>query len=408
VLLVSPWYAPEPEGRVAPLAEALVARGHEVRVLTGFPHLGTGKVYDGYTMRWRQRETIRGVDVVRLPLFPDHSSSVVKRSTNYLSFNASLVGLGTWMLRKADVIWGYTALVGVPAMWFRQLLGAPVVLDIPDLWPEALFESGMVPQGPMVDLLGKVSDGMFRQADFLTLWNPGFQGRLEQRGVPSGRMRIIENWCDAELFRPVDPEPELAERFGLGGRFNVMFAGNMGFAQGLETVLDAAALLQGQGNDDVQFVLVGDGACYDDLRAQAEAEGLDNVRFLGRHPKDLMPRLFAHADALLVHLRDRDLFSITIPGKTQAYLACARPIVMAVKGDGTDLVDATGVGVTCPPEDAAALAEAVLKLRAMSPEERQAMGRKGRALFEERFTQEGLLGRMEQTLVEVAERGRLS
>lgn len=403
VLIVSQWYAPEPAVRVTELAEALVAAGHKVTVVTGFPNYPTGRVYPGYRIRRWQRERRNGVDVLRLPLYPDQSRSVFRRAANYLSFAASAMGLAPCLVGRADVVWGYTMVVGPAALWLSWTRNAPLLLDIPDLWPDTVTSTGMVADGPWIRMLGAACTYVYRQADALTVTNSGFTRVLVDRGVASRRIEVIPDWVDGDTFCPVARDEILAGQYGMGGRFNVVFAGTMGMAQRLEVVVDAAALLAVDG--DVQFVLIGDGSCFGALRAYAQRLGVRNVLFLGRQPQERMASFFALADALLVHLRDDPLFSITIPSKTQAYLACGRPVIMAVRGDGARLVEEGRCGIACPPEDPRALAHAVRRLRGLSGTERRAMGEAGRRLYMERFSKPVLLGRMVERIRQVAREG---
>ena len=184
----------------------------------------------------------------------------------------------------------------------------------------------------------------------------------------------------------------------MAGRFNVVFAGQLGLAQGLDVVLDAAEELSDLA--DVQFVLVGGGTDADRLRQVAGERGLDNVRFVGRQPADRMPHIFAISDVLLVHLRDEPLFRITIPSKTIAYMACGRPVLMGVEGDAADLIRSAGAGVTCRAGDAKDLAETVRGLRLMSQAAREEMGHAGRETFLKSYSRGVLLDRYEVILSE--------
>jgi glycosyltransferase involved in cell wall biosynthesis len=194
----------------------------------------------------------------------------------------------------------------------------------------------------------------------------------------------------------VPPDPVLARDLGMAGRFNIVFAGQLGLAQGLDVVLEAAEELSDL--VDVQFVLVGDGTDADRLRRSAGQRGLKNVRFLGRQPAERMPHIYAVSDVLLVHLRDAPLFRITIPSKTIAYMACGRPVLMAVEGDAADLIRATGAGVTCRSGDAKDLAEAVRRLRATPRAALDRMGQAGRSAFLAQFSRSVLLDRYEVIL----------
>jgi glycosyltransferase involved in cell wall biosynthesis len=193
------------------------------------------------------------------------------------------------------------------------------------------------------------------------------------------------------MFAPRPRDPEFGAAHRLAGRFNVMFTGNLGPAQALDAVIDAAALLQDL--PDVQFVFVGDGLSLPGLRQQAERLGLNNVRFIERQPIERMAEFLAWGDVLLFHLRVQPLHDITIPSKLYHYMASARPLLCAALGDSADIVRETNSGVLCKPQDAADIARGVRELRAMSPQQRADLGATARRAFEERFSRAVLLGK---------------
>ena len=404
ILLLSQLYAPEPDLKVHPLAADLARRGHAVTAITGFPNYPQGRLYDGYRLRPWQWEERQGVRVLRLPLYPDHSRSPVRRSLNYLSFAASASLLGPLLCGPLDAIWVYCPplTVGVPAWWTGLLRRAPFIFNIHDMWPETLLATGMVRSPQLLGALGALARFVYRRAAAITVVSPGFKRNLVEKGVPPGKIHVIPNWADEEVYRPVPADPALAAQCGMAGRFNVVFAGNMGLAQGLETVLEAAALLRDLPR--VQFVLIGDGVAAAELAARAGEQGLANVRFLPRQPAGRMPQYYALADVLLVHLKRDPLFEITIPSKTLAYLACGRPILCAVAGDGAEVVESVGAGLVCPPQEATALAQAVRELYAMPAPRRERMGQAGRQAFLAGYTRRALVDRYEALLLQVAAR----
>lgn len=225
----------------------------------------------------------------------------------------------------------------------------------------------------------------YRRADRLVVLSPGFRDALIQRGVPGEKISVIYNWCDESAIHPRAPDHDLARDLGLAGRVNVMFAGNMGLAQALESVLECALLCRDT-LPEVQFVFIGGGVERGRLEERARSMGLHNVLFLPARPsKDIGPVL-ALADVLLVHLKNDPLFRIAIPSKTQAYLAAGRPIVMGVEGDAAEMVREAGAGVCCRSEDPAALAGAVAQLVRLGPQGRQGMGDAGRRYYEENLS----------------------
>ena len=378
------------------LAEGLVKNGHQVTVVTGFPNYPQGRVYEGYHIRWRQWEEINGVKILRLPLFPDHSRSVIKRALNYLTFSMALFFLAPWFIRKPDVIWAYTALVGLPTLWISKIFRAPYVMEIADIWPDTLTATGMLKQGLLVKVLDKFGKYIFNSAAALTVQNPGFQPCLAAKGVKEEKIHVVENWADEDVYQPVEYSQELADQHGFSGKFNVVFAGALGLAQGLDTIVEAARICLD--NPDIQFVFIGDGSCLSETKQLVGKYELDNVKFIGRRPATDMPAFYAIADALLVHLRDEPIFEITLPAKTQAYLACGRPVIMAKRGDGNSLITEHHCGLSCEPANAGALAAVVREMYAMSLEEQKVMGDNGRKLYLAQFTKSALLTRMEAVM----------
>lgn len=404
ILFLSQWYDPEPSFKGSTLGRVLVTRGHHITALTGFPNYPAGQIYPGYHVRWRQWEQRDGLRVLRVPLYPNHSRSGGKRILNYLSFALAASTIGAALCGPADVMWVYhpPLTVGIPAWWIGLLRRVPFVYEIQDMWPETLAATGMLPSGGAAKILGWLARFIYARAAAITVISPGFKRNLIAKGVPADKIHVIPNWADEDIYRPVPRDEALGGEHGLCDRFNIMFAGTMGAAQAMDTVLDAAGQLRDV--PAVQFVLIGDGIDVERLKQQAAARGLNNVRFIGRQPAERMPHFFAWADALLVHLKRDPLFEITIPSKTIAYLACGRPIITCTAGDPAEVVCQAGAGLACEPENAGALAQAVRDLQAMTAEQREALGQAGRQAFLEHYTRAALVERYEALFQQVAAR----
>lgn len=395
ILLLSQFYLPEPSTQKHAMAGDFVKRGHSVVSITGFPNYPSGKIYPGYRQRLWMWEKIDGARVLRLPLYPDHSRSGVRRALSFLSFACSASVLGPVLCGPADAMWVYhpPLTVGIPAWWIGLLRRVPFVYEIQDMWPETLVSTGMMKSSIGLAILRRFARFVYSRATAITVSSPGFKRNLVAKGVPAKKIHMIPNWADETIYRPVPRDPELAERYGFSGRFNIVFGGNMGFAQGLDTVIEAAKLLSDL--PQVQFVLIGDGVDKDRLEQMVSQQRVRNVKFLGRQPEERMPGFFALANVLLVHLKRDPLFEITIPGKTGAYMACGRPILMAVAGDAADVVRDAGAGLTCTPQDPKALATAVRTLYTMPMAERERMGQAGREAFLKHYTRSVLMDRYE-------------
>ena len=380
--MLTQWFDPEPTFKGMVFARELVRQGFEVEVLTGFPNYPGGKVYPGYRIKLLQREVIDGVQVTRVPLYPNHDQSAIKRVLNYASFAASSLVYGLFMARRADVIYAYhpPLTVGITASLIRLLRRIPVVYDIQDMWPDTLRTTGMLNNVRALNAVEAVCQFVYRRVDQIVVLSPGFKRLLMQRGVPETKVKVIYNWADEVALAA--PQGQLPASFPSADQFRIIFAGNMGKAQALDAVLDAAILLQTRGSR-VCFVMLGGGVEVNRLKKRAVDLRLHNVVFLPPVPMAEVGTYLHAADALLVHLRKDPLFEITIPSKTQAYMAVGKPLLMAVDGDAADLVLQSGGGVVAESENAEALAGAAEGLASMSSEQLLAMGQRARRYYQD-------------------------
>jgi len=404
ILLFTQYYTPEPPLRPCELGTSLAQRGHDVVAITGSPSYPQGKIYKGYRaldLRW---ERIDGVRVLRLPCFPDHSQSAWRRIAYYASIATGATFSAPFVAGGFDAAFVFTPpmTLGVPAVLSKWLRGVPFVYDIQDVYPESLVATGLVSNQAVLNAMGWLDRFNCRHASAVTVISPGFKRNLIKKGVDEGKIHVIPNWADESIYKPVARSESLAQALGLAGRFNVMYGGNMGIPQVLTNVLDAAERVQDL--EEVQFVFVGDGVKRPELEEMATRKGLRNVRFLGRKTAQEMPAIYALSDVLLIHLKRDLLFAITIPGKTIAYLAAGKPILVSVEGDAADVILSAGAGLACPPEDPGALADGVRRLYGLSPEERERMGRNGRQSFLTHYTREFLVGKFEQLFHSISRR----
>lgn len=388
ILFLSHYFQPEPNFFMClPFARELVKRGHEVEVLTGFPNYPGGKIYDGYKVKFLQREIMDGVQIIRVPLYPSHDRSSIKRILGYSSFALSSSMIGPFAVKKADVAFVYQgpASLGLPACWLKWLRGIPFVWNIQDLWPDTLSSTGMFDNKLGLKMVHGWCDFMYGRAAKITVITPGMKKRLVDRRVDETKIEVIYNWCDDSQIVSGNPSDQLAQDLGMKDKFNILFAGNIGKAQAMGAVLDAAKLIK----DDcpnVQFVLMGGGIETQPLKQKAEQMGLKNVKFLDRRPITEVGPILRLADVLLVHLRNDPLFEITIPSKTEAYMAAGRPILIGVKGDASDLVLKANAGLACQPENAKSIASSVRQFATMTKSELKLMGSNGKRYYEKNLS----------------------
>lgn len=385
VLLLTQWFDPEPTFKGLVFARELVKQGFDVEVVTGFPNYPGGKLYAGYRLKMIQRESIDGVNITRLPLYPSHGQSVIGRVLNYVSFMVSLLVYGLFIARRSDVIYAYhpPLTVGIAAALVRFFRRIPVVYDVQDMWPDTLRATGMLSNERVLKTVSLACNWIYRSVDKIVVLSPGFKRLLVERGVPERKIEVIYNWCaEVELASPTSTLPP--EFLGLES-FKVLFAGNMGKAQGLSAVLHAAVKLQTQ-DEDVTFIFLGGGVELEGLKEQATELALSNVVFLPSVPMSAVGGLLQAADVLLVHLKRDPLFEITIPSKTQAYMAVGKPILMAVNGDAAELIRESGCGRVAKSEDPDSIADTVLALKTCSDIELASMGRNAKIFYEQKLS----------------------
>jgi colanic acid biosynthesis glycosyl transferase WcaI len=379
--MITQWFDPEPTFKGILFAKELVSRGFEVEVITGFPNYPGGILYDGYRVKFIQKEVIDGVLVTRVPLFPSHDKSKLGRVFNYLSFAFSSLLYGLFFSKRADVIYAYhpPLTVGISALIIKLFRRVPVVLDIQDMWPDTLKATGMINNLRFLYFVSKVCNLVYSSVTKIVVLSPGFKKLLVGRGVPESKIDVIYNWADEKVLRTTDNETpkELASIEG----FKVLFAGNVGQAQGLDVILDAANLLKIDA-PMLQFLVLGRGLQLDDLKMRANQLNLDNVHFLPAVSMEKVGEFLVSADALLIHLNSDGLFEITIPGKTQAYMAVGKPIIMGVSGDASNLVSSADCGVCFEPDNPVALANAAKSLMSLGPTEIQRLGKNAKSFYD--------------------------
>ena len=396
VLVVSQYFWPE-SFRVNDLALGLVERGHEVTVLTGQPNYETGRFAHGYRAFRPLRERYGGVTVIRMPLVSRGPGTGVRLAVNYLSFALSASVLAPFRLRERhDVTLVYQMspfIMAAPAFVLKRFRGTPVVFWIQDQWPETLRATGKVRSKAILGALRRLVARMYRASERVLVQSEAFRPAVIDAGVPPTSIDYLPNWAES-VYQPSDVPATASQERELPQGFRVMLAGNIGVAQALPTVIEAARQLASV--EDLQWVVVGDGRRRQWMRDRVAELGLsDRFCFIDRRPVEMMPSYFALADVLLVTLAADPVYSLTIPSRLQSYLACGRPVAGALDGEGARVIEESEAGLVCPAEDAGGLADTVMELRNATPTERQAMGRRGRAYFERHFEREMLITRLE-------------
>lgn len=386
---VTQWFPPEP-GTVVPaaIATGLTALGHDVEVLTGFPNYPTGKVMPGYRVRPYQRDTgPGGVPVHRAPLYPSHSSSAAARMANYVSFAVGGAVVGRGAIGRPDVwlVYSSPATAAIPAARLLRRHQAPIFLLIQDLWPDSVTGSGFVEGAPGRAVergLTSFCDWTYRQAAGIGVISPGMRDVLVARGVPDSKIFDTPNWIDDDHLLPA-ASPGDVDRNALGipaGRV-WMYAGNMGELQGLDALVTAFAQ-----RPAAQLVMLGDGVARERLTARATELGASNIRFLPQAPLDQVGRFIAASDIQVVSLQDTPLLRATMPSKVQTSLASARPVLAHAAGDAAAVVTEAGAGWAAAPGDLGSTLRAIDDGLSATDSDLADMGRRSRAAFESRYS----------------------
>lgn len=390
ILMVCQYYTPEPF-RHPDICEALVKRGHEVTAVVGVPNYPMGQVYPGYAHGGKRDEILNGVRVHRCATVA-RRKGIVFRMLNYYSYAIS-ASLHLMLTReKYDVIFVNQlspVMMAQPAIRFAKKHGTPIVLYCLDLWPESLLAGGVGRENPLYRFFDGISRRIYQRADRILATSRSFSDYFAERfGIRD--VTYLPQYAE-ELFRPEDccKTPD--------GFTDLMFAGNVGTAQSVDTILRAAALTQDI--PQLRWHIVGDGSEL--LRMQKEAEGLSNVIFHGRRPLEEMPKFYSMADAMLVTLERDPVLSLTLPGKVQTYLAAGKPVIGAIDGETPKILAEAACGLCGAAEDAEALAE---NARRFLTADSVSMGQNAREYYETHFRKERFIDALEAALQEQCDR----
>ncbi|NMM11439.1 MAG: glycosyltransferase family 4 protein [Polaromonas sp.] len=396
LLVVSQYFWPE-NFRINDLVAELVRRGHHVTVLTGVPNYPDGKVFSQFRDAPARYAHYEGAEIIRVPLMP-RSNGGLRLMLNYLTFAVSASVVGPWKLRgrQFDAVFAYEPspiTVGLPAAVMRAVKRAPLTFWVLDLWPETLQAIGVVRSPVIMHAVGKLVAFIYRRCDLILAQSRSFMPQIRKYAGKDIRVEYFPSWAESifDLQNTIPADEVLSKP----GSFNVMFAGNIGDAQDFPAILAAAESLKSHAH--IRWLIVGDGRMAHWVADEIKRRNLqDHVLMLGRHPVERMPSFFRHANALLVSLKDEPIFSMTIPGKLQSYLAAGIPVVAMLNGEGAEVVENSRSGLTCAAGDHAGLAAAVLKLSEMTRDERDTMGRNGLNVSVREFDRGTLINQLEE------------
>jgi len=382
------------------LTSAFREDGHEVTVITSFPHYEGFRIWPPYRRKLFQRDRVDGVDIWRVWCFARGRKSMRNRLINYVTFNIMAAVVGLRIIPRADVVLATNGsfFSGLSA-WISGRGRVPFVYNVQDLYPEVPILAGQLRNPAAIALLRRTAHLMYARASFVTVIAPSFRTYLhDKNGVALQKVKVIPNFVDTDLIRPLPRNNEYAVRMGFADRFMVAHSGNLGYAYDLMTLMDAARLLADQ--HDIRFVIIGNGVMKQQLVSKAQSLRLDNVSFLGFQPENELPWMRASMDVhLALYIPSAARYSM--PSKVYEIMASGRP-VLASADPGSDvrqLVEGTGAGICVNPLQPEALAEAIVRLRDR-PADRQDMGLLGRRYVEGNHTVAHIASEYEHLLSE--------
>ena len=391
ILVFSQYFYPE-NFRINTLCRELKRRGHGVTVVTGYPQYPYGRIYDGYGFDIPYETQWNGVKICRVKVHPRGSNllGMLRNTVDYV------VQAEKWVKQCQEI---YDAVyvfevspvtVGLPAAAYKKKFGTPMFFNLQDLWPENVEEVLGIRFAPLTWLINRIVDRIYGASNKILCASNGFADNLRRRGVPEEKIVFWPQFCmEPDLFRCEKPDIYQEDIF------NIVFAGNLGDAQGLDLMVDAARELKGSG---IRWYLVGDGRARARLEQKAAACGVsDDVVFVGRVSEQEADRYVHFADCAYLSFKDNKIFNMTLPAKLQTYLACGTPILAAAGGESARLVGENGIGFVCRPQ-LDALVSTVKQAASMSRHQHAAMGRAARAYYEAHFTMDALVTELEKML----------
>lgn len=388
VLIVTQYFWPE-NFKINDVAKGLVSRGHNVSVLTGLPNYPKGKFFDGYSFPSKKRENYEGVTIYRSPVIPRGNGSSVRLLLNYISlaFLASIRVL--FIKKKIDKIFVYEAspiTIGIPAIIAKYRFNAPIYFWVQDLWPESITAAGGVKNKLIINLTDKLTRYIYWESKKILVQSKAFIPYILKQKVSSNKIIYLPNSTE-KFYKRVKPNDKYKNILPKDGPI-LMFAGNIGEAQGFDTIIKSAKYL----NDyevKVNWVILGDGRQKDSLQKKIIELGLNkNFFFLGSYPSEEMPHFFVYSDAMLVTLKKSLIFSMTIPNKIQSYMACSKPIIANLDGEGARVILEAKCGFVSPSEDFISFSKAIIEFLELSSIEKNQMGQNARLYFESEFDRE--------------------
>lgn len=397
ILIVTPHYYPE-NFRINDLVKELKNKSHNITVLTAIPDYPAGKYYSGYGLFKKNREVLEGVSIYRAPIIARGSGTKLRLFLNYFSLIFGSLFTSLFLLnRNFDVIFVFAPspiTIAIPAIIIKKIKNILLCLWVQDLWPESVSASGKLKSNIIPRLLNPLVKFIYKNSNKILVPSNGYKLSIKKKGISESKISFLPNW--AEKIYKVIKNSEKKLDFIPNNSFKIMFAGNIGFAQDFPSILNAAKILK---NENIHWLILGNGSKVQWVKKRIQNyELMDCFHMLGTYPVNEMPQFFSLADAMLFSLIDEDIFSLTIPSKVQSYLACGKPILGMINGEGSDLINNSNAGLTCPAGDSRGLSENILKMSNMSSDEINKIGNNSYNYYKKHFDRKMLINKVENIL----------
>lgn len=388
ILVVCQHFYPE-NFRINDLCFELKKRGNDVTVLTGLPNYPKGKIFKGYRFFKNRNQTVNGVKIKRCSLI-GRGQSLIRMIINYMWFAIFASIKAFFMKKDFDVVYVYQispVIMAWPAIVVSKLKKIPLVVHVLDQWPVSITTGGISKNSFAYKILTSWSKGVYNSADVITCGSSSFKNYLtKELGLPESKgFFYLPSYAESNY--------ENIERTE-NGVFDLLFAGNIGPAQSVETVIEAANLLKDK--KDIMFHIVGDGLSYQKCVNLAESYGLNNVKFYGYHPVEKMPEYYAVADAVLITMVDNEVVNSTLPAKIQSYMAAERTVIGAISGEAEKVIKEANCGLCCKSLDYKTLADLILK--AKDSDNLTAWAKNGYNYYKEHFGKDKCVSDLENLL----------
>ncbi|MGE8204705.1 glycosyltransferase family 4 protein [Heyndrickxia sp. NPDC080065] len=395
ILVIAQYFYPE-QFRINDICTEWVKRGYKVTVITGIPNYPQGKYYDGYGLFKKRKETYNGIEIIRIPLIPRGNNSIML-ALNYLSFVVSGFFWKMFTRIKADYVFIFEVspmTQALPGVWYAKRRKIPCFLYVQDLWPENVEIITGITNKHIIGAIGKMVDYIYARCTKIFTTSNSFVNSIEKRNVPG---EIIEYWPQyaEDFYRPL--EKKSINEIPNDGAFNIIFAGNIGNAQGLEILPKVAVLIKDKKiNRKIRFNIVGDGRYKSTLIEMVESNNLDAMfNFIPKQPANMIPKFMAACDSAFLCLTDDPLFAMTIPAKLQSYMACGMPIIASAEGETNQIITESAAGLCSPSGDEQKLSEIIIELSLKSKKELIQLGINAKNYYDKNFNKEKLLNRMD-------------